>query len=617
MSNYTWMGEDIRSFVHDAATTDGNISDFNNYFNNMFIQKNVISSGATATNPDYFTGQDSHPYTLPDVHNTYFCYADIETVDHTGAYKGPPFFIDNENIFSKEFSTTSGTTKRIQVKGFHYDYNTTGTITLPIWCNAIKLYFYSNTGADGSPGAGLAAGSGHHKNQNNDRHNDVQHRNHHKNYDVMGDKRRHNEDKNIFHHDHRHHNEKYTYPARAGGAAGPGGLGKIGWFWRYIIFHPGNQNSQIEFDINKATGYTNKVELNTYNSGVKTTILDFEYSNGSQGGNGTAAYIDQDDGGYMNINTTNNNFNINNYGHNGFTELTDLRQGSGANINIHWNNGDHRNYVSVNNAEHEANESKAGTIGSTGHTGTVNTINYQLGLDIGNYLYYTNANTKSYLSVYCFKHARNDFSNYNPFTWGTGLPNHQPWATSGNFSADSLNTRAHGVTSYAGSDLYWARHNNDHRFYVTGQGGSNNPEVTETDIVGIYDFGLGATSRGWTFYFESTIPVTLEKFDIYLDINPNNIPYYPSELVIFGYNTSTGYTEIYRDQPQLITTIPNDQNDTNGGLNVCNNNRAYTRYYFCIHKIAGQTGGIVSGTTEYDWKGPRINYIHPFIREEI
>ena len=65
------------------------------------------------------------------------------------------------------------------------------------------------------------------------------------------------------------------------------------------------------------------------------------------------------------------------------------------------------------------------------------------------------------------------------------------------------------------------------------------------------------------------------------------------------------------------TTIPNDQNDTNGGLNVCNNNTAYTRYYFCIHKIAGQTGGIVSGTTEYDWKGPRINYIHPFIREEI
>ena len=279
--------------------------------------------------------------------NSWWCYHKDELSE------APSYFMNDENIFIKNFSHSSlFAKKKIIVK--NQVINTgSGTINIPEWCNAVKFYFKSKNGTNGVNGNGVGAGPNHNYNQDSDH-----------NFNHRG---RGTDPNNHQHHNHNHHHHNNHWAARSGGAAGIGGTATVGWFFKYIKFTAGTDNT-IEYSISTSGAGNSNVNLKSNN----VTKAQYSFVNGGNGNNGTHAT-----GPDKNHNSNHN-----------YDNTTD-KVSDDTWYTYHYAHNFHNNYGST-----------AGSPGSNGSNGTSTITND------GNaaYLTYIQSNNEPQLYIYYFKY---------------------------------------------------------------------------------------------------------------------------------------------------------------------------------------------------------------------
>tara|TARA_E500000331_G_scaffold350900_1_gene396641 strand:- start:137 stop:1879 length:1743 start_codon:yes stop_codon:yes gene_type:complete len=474
---------------------------------------------------------------------TYFGYNDDE-ID-----EAPQYFKDNKNIFAHNGPGGN----RTIVSTLTLTYST--TVAIPDWANAIKIYFRSKGGSQGPSGANVSK-----QEENHDRAGD--HRNERK--------RGHNKDHR---HTRIHTRVKKNYDSQDGGVGGAGGDRVISWFFKYVRFNSGTNNSIVCAISNTDT---HSSEVTVKENG--TQIAKYTFSNGNNGQQGGDA-----EGG-VNKNTT---ANLDNYNRNRTYDRGDRR---------------HREHH-----HHNTTVVTGSTEGAPGGPGTSGEFTANQEASSGYRLHYNDAGTEQVeVRIYYFRFNTN-LINSNPFTW-TSYSN---YGGSGWYTKNNLNTRTVTTNSgYAAQDLYWAR---------SGTLGTLEYNTDVSPATSTVQQLPSSFPSGHAFFFETPTNITLKRFDIYVSNNADNVPYFPAKLRVYGTSylvnniltggPGVGAIEIFCGKPTVISEIPDKNHYSAGGLNICNNNVAYQYYFFLIEEIDGP---ITSSDTYY---GLKINYIHPFIQE--
>lgn len=574
MSNrYFWDGVDLNTLIYQNG--QNLISEITNNFSG--IQGLVYESGQIS-NPNNFQSNENNGTYNTSIHkNSYYSYNSDEEDE------APPFFIDGENIFAKDWSTSTNY-KKIHVASTSVSSNGgSGTFNIPHWCNAVKIYFRSRTGDVGNTGGSIGAVNKGGKNNtfntnytdNRYRENTAGGKNVTKDYGTNHERtgnsndwdRRYNHNKETW-----NHNTDVT--GASGAAGGAGGACVVGFFTKYAKFTAGTNNT-MDYSFSSTNGGTSTATLKQDG----TTKVQYNFKNGAKGQTGGNAY-------WQTSGSDNNN------GHN----------------RNHRGNDDDRNYTHTRTNNHNWDQntvvSGSGLAGYPPAAGSVDVGNTTTGDT--KYLAYNDGQTtsSSALYIYYFKY-RSNLRNSNPFWWSS-YSNYQ----GDGYTRHNLNTRTVTTNSgYAPQDLYWAR-----------------PQATvsleyNTDVspaTGSIQKAPTGFPQGHAFYFVSDTNVTLKRFDIYVSNNEFNEPFFPEKLKVYGASVYDGTTnvvatavEIYSGKPTIITEIPDNKSVDYRGLNICNNTTAYRYYFFVIEEIVGP---IATSNTYY---GLKINYIHPFIQEDI
>jgi hypothetical protein len=378
---FLWDGIDINEIIDTTTSTNKDSSVITNSFNfgggaggNFLHEVNITNP--TTSNLD-----------------TYFCYHP----DEFDEIIAPPYTIDNENIFTKEYSDNpTTTTKRVLVKSFSLS-NGSSNFNLPTWCSAIKIYFYSRKGSQGNSGNPISISSqntGH--NDTNNRN--AQHVNHHKNYNNIFEKRRHNDDYNQITYTKHNTHTAHGSASAPGGPGGAGGAGKLGWYYKYMTFTPG-QNNNIEYSISTSDGGTNYIKLKN----PTTELFNMQFRNGFKGAAGGHSYVsngvhnankDADPGRTLQKTNTNNTAN-NKY-------VPAMPSPHQWNFKGNVQGGDHRYTVHAVNFQHTQNTVQQGTTGATGTAGDITSIISTLS-NQGQYLTYNSNENDNQIIIYCFK----------------------------------------------------------------------------------------------------------------------------------------------------------------------------------------------------------------------
>jgi hypothetical protein len=269
-NKFYWDGLKMED-INGTTSTHTNISSNGYpYFPANFIQ--ASNSNPLATQPSGFVSNTIFS-NLPTPNDGYWFFTD----DEDAAGEAPPFKLNGTSIFAQTIGN-----QRIRV--YHDEYTGgSGTVDIPDWCNAIKIYYITTKGTSGTAGTALAGDD--YNNTNDHDHNE------HKNYDAAWDHFHHNHDNN--HHNDIHHN----YEARNGGVAGTAGVGKIGWFVNYIKITAGTNNKLI-YIMN--TMGTSSVEIKENDSITKGTILFADGGAGGDGGDGVSGTNANDHTNYDN-----------------------------------------------------------------------------------------------------------------------------------------------------------------------------------------------------------------------------------------------------------------------------------------------------------------------------
>jgi len=371
-SKYYWQGVDVKELTDTTDTDELITSKFNNFpaqLGNLNVEAaflpNEIPSGMVTNN----TNGDFN--FIPWPNTSYFCYnnSEEETAPTFKAETGNPI-IGSTSIFTTTFGNTNDTYSRIIVKSQKITHGS-GTINIPYWVNGIKVKFISLRGNDGTQGQSVDASNVNHT-TGTDNYDYHYHRDEHKNYDGgWVDNYHHNKDDHINEHHHNHNINKRNWTAKEGGGGGIGGNGKIGWYYKAILFDAGTNNT-VTYDISKNVGGTSEVIVKEGNT-EKAKIV---YVNGTDGGNG----------GNATTATTNN---------------TNTRQHHDNTQNRGDHNEDHHN-----NTNHHIREgSTPGTQGTSGITGNVTLTNEFKYLHYNSSL--TGNNDPNQLEIYFFRFKSN------------------------------------------------------------------------------------------------------------------------------------------------------------------------------------------------------------------
>lgn len=301
---YKWKGVNI-SDITDTTSVDPISTNFG--FNDYPATYIDETSTELSASPDGFVSNvNFSELSVPN--NGYYCYTENEDNE------APPFKHNGQSIF-----TVKNNNNRIVVKNDSFT-SGNGSVDIPEWCNAVKLYFVSIKGADGNAGTSLSETNTH----KNVVENSAEENNQNENINIapvyvyiVGVKVlwTSGENKNINHNNNKKQNinehENIDWPATSGGAAGIGGVGKIGYFPRLIKFDSGT-NNKLEYSINTGRGESSTVEIKENNS---NSIASVTFVSGGDGGDGTNAV-----GVYNNYNfTLPYNYNLTaerNYNHN-------------------------------------------------------------------------------------------------------------------------------------------------------------------------------------------------------------------------------------------------------------------------------------------------------------
>jgi hypothetical protein len=562
-NRYYWDGIDLNTLMSQDATSL--TSEITSKFGAM---QGWVHESGQITNPNNFQSNENNGTYNTSIHkNSFYCYCSDEEDE------APPYFIDRENIFAKDWTTTTNY-KKIHVTKVSAT-SGQGTFNIPIWCNAVKIYFKSKTGSNGAQGGSIGTlnkGGKHNANTNytdsrfidnstGGRNEDRGHSNDHRQTGNPNDYDRHyNHNKEQW-----HHNTDITNGA-SGAAGGTAGACVLGFFTKYAKFTAGTNNT-IDYSFSTSAGGTSIATLKQ--SG--TDIVVYKFKNGANGGTGNSAYWSSH--GSNNTNTHHDHA----AGNDDRRDRTHTRH-----HNHNWPDN------TVRNGSGNSGDGTAGSL-DVANTTTGGT----------KYLAYNDGETTSTgaIIIYYFKY-RSTLRNSNPFTWTS----YSHYASSG-YHDGNLNTRAVTTNSgYDPSDLYWARAQTDTLQY--------NTDVSPATST-VQQLPSGFPS-GHAFYLDSSVNVTLKKFDIYVSNNSLNEPFYPEKLTVYGGNVEgTGGVEIYSGKPNVISDVPDYKSVDYGGSNICNNTTAYRYYFFVIEEIVGP---IATSNTYY---GLKINYIHPFIQEDI
>lgn len=374
-SKYYWQGVDVKELTGTTDTDELITSKFDNFpaqLGNMNVEAaflpNEIPSGMVTNNTN---GQImDHFNSIPWPNTSYFCYnnSEEETAPTFKAETGNAI-IGSTSIFTTTFGNTNNTYSRIIVKSQKIQ-NGEGTIDIPDWVNGIKVKFISLLGKDGTQGQSVAASNVNHTagTEHIDEH---YHRDEHKNYDSWFENFHHNKDDHHNTHHHINNVNKRNWNAQNGGAKGIGGNGKIGWYWKAILFDAGTNNT-VTYNISNGSGGTSEVTVKEGNT-EKAKIV---YVNGTDGGNGGNA-------------TTATTNNTNTKQHHDNTE----------------NRGDHNEDHVHENHTHIKEGSSPGIKGDDGDTGNV-TLTEEF-----KYLHYnsslTGNNNPNQLEIYFFRFKSN------------------------------------------------------------------------------------------------------------------------------------------------------------------------------------------------------------------
>jgi hypothetical protein len=353
-SNYYWQNMDITN-VTDVTTTSSAIS---SYFADFPASTSTLADLLASEPAGFITNAPGAVLSgVPAPNASYFCYNDDEETT------APQFLLNGKSIFTTTFSNS-----RIIVKTQTIS-NASGTIDIPDWCNGVKVKFVSTKGSNGTAGTGVIA-----TNTNSDAavdtYNYNYHRDEHKNYDGgLIDNFHYNKDDHQNIHHNNHANTHFNWSAQNGGAGGQGGNGKIGWYYKAILFDAGTNNKLI-YNIETVDSGSSNITVKS-NSVTKAEIT---YTNGGPGNNGTNAQA----------RTTNNT-----------TTITHIDNYDDTNANNNINH--HHN----NNAKYIQAGSTAGTAGTAGTDGTATLT------DTFEYLYFnsslTNQSNKNRLLIYYFR----------------------------------------------------------------------------------------------------------------------------------------------------------------------------------------------------------------------
>ena len=569
MSNrFFWDGVDLNTLIYQNG--QNLISEITNKFSG--IQGYVYESGQIS-NPNNFQSNENNGTYNTSIHkNSYYSYNSDEEDE------APPFFIDGENIFAKDW-TTSTNYKKIHVASTSVSGDgESGTFNIPHWCNAVKIYFRSRTGDVGTTGGSIGAvNKGGKNNTFNTIYTDNRYRD-----DTNGGRNENKDQGNShdrtgnsndwdrhYHHniENWHHNTDVT--GASGAAGGAGGACVLGFFTKYAKFTAGTNNT-MDYSFSSSNGGTSTVTLKQDG----TTKVQYKFKNGTKGETGNNAYW-----------RTNNSNNDDN------------------NTRNHRGNDDDRNWTHTTAHNHRwPNNTAAPGSGYAGNPPTAGSV------DVGNtttgdtkYLAYNDGQTtsSSALYIYYFKY-RTTLRNSNPFTWTSYSNYGGSGYTKNNLSTRTVTTN----TGYAPQDLYWARSG------TLGNLEYNTNVSPATSTVQQLPSGFPS---GHAFYLTYSVNVTLKKFDIYVSNHELNEPFFPEKLRIYGASLSSGSdgVEIYSGKPVVISDIPDNKSVDYGGSNECNNTTAYKYYFFVIEEIVGP---IAASNIYY---GLKINYIHPFIQENI
>ena len=352
-SKYYWQGVDIKEITNTTSTSNLFFSNFADF------PAQLSSLNALTTEPAGLVTNDGAFSSISSPNTSYFCYNDSEEGS------APPFRMQDKSIF-----TTTYSNNRIIVKSQSIN-SGSGTITIPDWCNGVKFKFISLKGNDGNPGTGVDARQD--DITNSDHENEEYHRDEHKNYDGgLVDNFHNNKDDHINIHHNNNNVEIYHWAAATGGAAGIGGTGKLGWYYKAILFDAGT-NNKITYSINSSANGISQIQLKQGSS----EVANITYSNGGNGGNATNARTA----------TTQNFYNLQQFDNN------DQR-------------GDHNEDHHNNNLYIVQRGSTAGVNGSGGTSGQVNTGSHS---DDFKYLHYNSSlmSSNERLVIYYFKFDSN------------------------------------------------------------------------------------------------------------------------------------------------------------------------------------------------------------------
>lgn len=559
-NRYFWEGIDLNTLMSQDATTL--TSEITSKYGGM---EGWVHETGQISNPNNFQSNENNGTYNTSIHkNSFYCYCSDEEDE------APPFFINGENIFTKDWAT-SANYKKIHVTKVSAT-SGSGTFNIPNWCNAVKIYFKSKTGSNGAQGGSIPAQNhqgGRKDNTTNYNHLNFRSKDNRDAYHSKDHNRRGNSsdwDRHYNHHKTDNHHNTYINHTKNGGAGGTGGACVLGFFTKYAKFTAGTNNT-IDYTFSTNAGGTSTVTLKQNG----TDIVVYKFKNGTNGTQGEHAKWDP-----------NQSNNRNNHNH------------------VNHGNDDRRNNNNTRHNRHNWPDHTAVASSTSGENGTAGS------LDVANtttgdtkYLAYNDGQTTSTgaIIIYYFKYV-SSLRNSNPFTWTS----YNNYVGSG-YQDGNLNTRTVTTnTGYHASNIYWARALTDTLEY--------NTDVSPATST-VQQLPSGFPS-GHAFYFYSSTPVTLKKFDIYVSNHALNVSYYPEKLRIYGGHVDgSGGVEIYSGKPSVISDIPDNKSVDYGGLNVCNNTTAYRYYYFVIEEIVGPI------TTSNTYYGLKINYIHPFIQENI
>ena len=344
-SRYYWEGEDIADITGTTSTN----STINGYFSGF--PGNTADATEISTQ-DGMTTNESDFNSLPIPNTSYFCYNDDEDAD------APDYTVNGTSIFTKTISN-----QRLLVK--YTSLSSTagnGTLSIPSWCNGVKISFRCTNGTIGST-AGSSVSESNYNSNNHNNYNIAENNDHNVNRGFY-----HNRNNNHHNWNHNQHNDQEAvWNAQSGGSKGTGGIGKIGWFLKGIQFTAGSNNT-IDYSISQTANANSIITVNENGSDIAVVTI----KNGENGGSGTDAQSKTTD-------DTHHNGDHNHYDVDG-------------DHNTHHHNWNHYNHEQGSTAGVDGSDGSAGTVTFSGSTPI--------------YLYYNNSNTteNTRATIYYFRY---------------------------------------------------------------------------------------------------------------------------------------------------------------------------------------------------------------------